>query len=164
MVTSFWNVCDLLAFLPPLIEAACFVFSWTPLAILGRVDLRILKLLRSMRVMRIGLLGNELRSLHLSTKSGGWLSRGANFRLFQLATSVLILLFMTTSLVRGGERESSIIPTQRAGKRSSPPRGDDVLKGAWGDSRCRESAPERHTGRRGGIAGTVPGSVAPAEA
>jgi hypothetical protein len=52
-----------------------------------------------MRVMRLGLLGSELRSLHLTTQRGGWLSAGANYRLFQLAASVFILLFTTSSIV-----------------------------------------------------------------
>lgn len=97
MVTSLRNVLDLLAFAPPLVEAAMQQFA--PAFTLG-LDLRWIKLLRSMRVLRIGLLGSELHSLHLSTQSGGWLTAGANFRLFQLATSVLMLLFMTTSVVR----------------------------------------------------------------
>lgn len=66
----------------------------------GGIDLRWVKLLRSMRVMRIGLLGAELRSLHLSTKRGGWLSAGANFRLVQLATSVLMLLFVASAIIQ----------------------------------------------------------------
>ena len=49
--------------------------------------------------MRLGLLGSELRSLHLTTQRGGWLSAGANYRLFQLAASVFILLFTTSSIV-----------------------------------------------------------------
>lgn len=52
-----------------------------------------------MRVLRVGLLASELRSLHLSTSRGGLLSAGANFRLFQLLGAVFMLLFTTTSIV-----------------------------------------------------------------
>lgn len=89
-------MCDLLAFAPPLIEAALFRF--TGYTFKG-LDLRWFKILRSLRVLRIGLLGGELRSLHLSTKRGSWLNAGTNFRLFQLAASIVILLFMTTSVI-----------------------------------------------------------------
>jgi hypothetical protein len=120
------------------------------------VDLRWTKLLRSMRVLRVGLLSSELKSLHLrcadscclhtsrcclagchkpfvlarlqslcnlpgpqvpcfdacawpralieahacSTRKGGFLSAGTNFRLFQLLTSVAILLFTTASVIQ----------------------------------------------------------------
>ena len=108
MVTSPRNVGDLLSFAPPLVEV--FLQSFVPGFSFGRVDLRWFKLLRSMRVMRIGLLGSELRSLHLSTKRGGWLSAGANFRLVQLATSLAMLLFMATAIIQIVEQ----IPFHRA--------------------------------------------------
>ena len=101
MVTSFRNVIDLLSWAPPLVEFALlpFVPSLPEMMIpLQRLDLRWFKLLRSMRVARIGLLGAELRSLHLSTKRGSWLSAGTNFRLAQLATSVITLLFVATAI------------------------------------------------------------------
>jgi hypothetical protein len=101
MITSFRNIVDLLSWAPPLIEAALapFLPALPPaFAFLRRLDLRWFKLLRSMRVARIGLLGAELRSLHLSTKKGGWLSAGTNFRLAQLATSVITLLFVATAI------------------------------------------------------------------
>jgi voltage-gated potassium channel Kch len=98
MISSLRNIADLLSFLPPLGEAALQLFM--PAFSLGRLDLRWVKLLRSMRVMRVGLLGAELRSLHLSTKRGGWLTAGANFRLVQLATSVLMLLFVASAIIQ----------------------------------------------------------------
>lgn len=98
MVTSPRNLADLLSFLPPLGEATLQLFM--PAFSLGRLDLRWVKLLRSMRVMRVGLLGAELRSLHLSTKRGGWLTAGANFRLVQLATSVFMLLFVASAIIQ----------------------------------------------------------------
>ena len=98
MVTSPRNIIDLLSFAPPLVEAA--LQQWVPGFTLGRLDLRWVKLLRSMRVMRVGLLGAELRSLHLSTKRGGWLNAGANFRLVQLATSVFMLLFIASAIIQ----------------------------------------------------------------
>jgi hypothetical protein len=101
MVATPFNIGDVLAFAPPLLEAA--LQQWTPFS-LGRLDLRWFKILRSMRVMRLGLLGAELRSLHLSTKRGAWLGAGANFRLFQLATSLAILLFVTASIIQAVEQ------------------------------------------------------------
>lgn len=71
-----------------------------PCSLLAGVDLRWTKILRSMRVLRVGLLSSELRSLHLSTRKGGALSAGANLRLFQLLNSVLILLFTTSSVIQ----------------------------------------------------------------
>lgn len=102
MVTSFWNICDVLAFLPPLLEV--LLQRHTSTFSLGLLDLRWTKILRAMRVMRLGLLGSELRSLHLTTQRGGWLSAGANYRLFQLAASVFILLFTTSSIIQIVER------------------------------------------------------------
>ncbi|PSC70953.1 transcription factor MYB44-like isoform B [Micractinium conductrix] len=98
MLTSFWNACDLLSFLPPLLELG--LRSTGVSFSLGGIDLRWTKILRSMRVLRVGLLSSELRSLHLSTRRGTWLSAGTNFRLFQLLTSVLILLFTTSSIIQ----------------------------------------------------------------
>ena len=43
MVGSFWNICDLLAFAPPLLEATLRQF--TPFT-LGHIDLRWFKILR----------------------------------------------------------------------------------------------------------------------
>ncbi|KAL4448241.1 hypothetical protein ABPG75_005460 [Micractinium tetrahymenae] len=104
MLTSFWNLCDLLSFAPPLLELLLRSTGlWTSFS-LGGIDLRWTKILRSMRVLRVGLLSSELRSLHLSTRHGAWLSTGANFRLFQLLTSVLILLFTTSSVIQIVER------------------------------------------------------------
>ncbi|GAB4817363.1 hypothetical protein N2152v2_004409 [Parachlorella kessleri] len=102
MVTSFWSLCDLLAFAPPLLELA--LRSYLPAFSLAGVDLRWFKLLRSMRVLRIGLLASELRSLHLSTSRGGLLYVGTNFRLFQLLAAVFMLLFTTTAIVQIVER------------------------------------------------------------
>jgi voltage-gated potassium channel Kch len=101
MIMSWRNICDLLAFAPPLIEAALFRFTGYTLK---GLDLRWFKILRSLRVLRVGLLGGELRSLHLSTKRGSWLNAGTNFRLFQLAASIVILLFMTTSVIAIAEQ------------------------------------------------------------
>ena len=98
MISSPRNIIDLLSWAPPLGEAALQIFL--PAFSLGRFDLRWIKLLRSMRVMRVGLLGGELRSLHLSTKRGSWLSAGANFRLVQLATSVSMLLFIASAIIQ----------------------------------------------------------------
>jgi len=98
MVTAPRNIADLLSFLPPLAEATLQLFM--PTFSLGRLDLRWVKLLRSMRVMRVGLLGAELRSLHLSTKHGRWLTAGANFRLVQLTTSVFMLLFVASAIIQ----------------------------------------------------------------
>lgn len=53
MVTSFRNLGDLLSWAPPILEAA--LQSTNPGFTFGRVDLRWFKLLRSMRVMRLGL-------------------------------------------------------------------------------------------------------------
>ena len=39
-----------------------------------------------------------------STRTGGFLSAGTNFRLFQLFNSVLILLFTTSSIIQIAER------------------------------------------------------------
>ena len=93
---AFRNIADLLAFGPPILEVVLQRF--TPFS-LGGLDLRWFKILRSLRVLRVGLLGGELRSLHLSTKRGASLSAGANFRLFQLGASIASLLFMTTSVI-----------------------------------------------------------------
>lgn len=101
MVTSFRNIVDLLSWGPPLVEFVLLPFLPSlPSAIhpFQRLDLRWFKLLRTMRVARIGLLGAELRSLHLSTKRGSWLSAGTNFRLAQLTTSVITLLFVATAI------------------------------------------------------------------
>lgn len=98
MVTSPRNIVDLLSFAPPLLEA--ILRQALPSFTFGRLDLRWFKLLRSIRVLRIGLLGTELRALNLSTKRGGWLSAGANFRLVQLAMSVFMLLFVASSIIQ----------------------------------------------------------------
>ncbi|EFN56237.1 hypothetical protein CHLNCDRAFT_51907 [Chlorella variabilis] len=99
MLASFWNVCDLLSFAPPLVDAALRA-TGTSVSLLAGIDLRWTKILRSMRVLRVGLLSSELRSLHLSTRKGGFLSAGTNFRLFQLLNSVLIMLFTTSSIIQ----------------------------------------------------------------
>lgn len=98
MVTAPRNIADLLSFAPPLVEAAFKQF--VPGFSFGMLDFRWIKLLRSMRVMRVGLLGAELRSLHLSTKRGSWLTAGANFRLIQLATSIFMLLFVASAIIQ----------------------------------------------------------------
>ena len=98
MITAPHNVVDFLSFAPPLAEA--LLQQFLPAFSFGRLDLRWVKLLRSMRVMRIGLLGAELQSLHLSTKRGGWLTAGANFRLVQLATSIFMLLFAASAVIQ----------------------------------------------------------------
>jgi len=54
---------------------------------------------RALRVMRISLLAGELQAMRLSS-SGALLSGAASSRLFQLITSVLTLLFTTSSIVR----------------------------------------------------------------
>ena len=53
---------------------------------------------RALRVMRISLLAGELQAMRLSS-SGALLSGAASSRLFQLVTSVLTLLFTTSSIV-----------------------------------------------------------------
>ncbi len=53
---------------------------------------------RALRVMRISLLAGELQAMRLSS-SGALLSGAASSRLFQLITSVLTLLFTTSSIV-----------------------------------------------------------------
>lgn len=50
--------------------------------------------------MRISLLAGELQAMRLSS-SGALLSGAASSRLFQLITSVLTLLFTTSSIVSG---------------------------------------------------------------
>ena len=55
-------------------------------------------LYRALRVMRISLLAGELQTMRLSS-SGALLSGAASSRLFQLVTSVLTLLFTTSSIV-----------------------------------------------------------------
>ena len=91
MVTNPINVFDLLSFGPTLFEWLMQLV--TPGFSLGRFDLRWTKLLRSLRVIRIGLLAAELRSLNLTTKRGGWLAACTTFRLIQIAASPLLLLF-----------------------------------------------------------------------
>lgn len=91
MVSNPTNVLDLLSFAPTLFEWVMQLIS--PGFSLGRFDLRWTKLLRSLRVIRIGLLAAELRSLNLTTKRGGWLAAGTTFRLVQIAASPLLLLF-----------------------------------------------------------------------
>ena len=91
MATNPINVLDLLSFGPTLFEAVMQLIA--PGFSLGRFDLRWTKLLRSLRVIRIGLLAAELRSLNLTTKRGGWLAAGTTFRLIQIAASPLLLLF-----------------------------------------------------------------------
>ena len=91
MVSNPTNVLDLLSFAPTLFEWVMQLVS--PGFSLGRFDLRWTKLLRSLRVIRIGLLAAELRSLNLTTKRGGWLAAGTTFRLIQIAASPLLLLF-----------------------------------------------------------------------
>ena len=109
MVSSPRNLADLLSWAPPLaedlIQLAAPGFSFSRF-----LDLRWFKLLRSFRVLRVGLLGSELRQLHLSTARGGWLSAGGNFRLAQLSMSVAMLLFMATSAIQIVEQ----IPFHRA--------------------------------------------------
>ncbi|PRW44899.1 Potassium channel subfamily T member 2 isoform A [Chlorella sorokiniana] len=102
MITSIWNICDLLSFAPPLLETLLRA-TGTSIS-LGGIDLRWVKILRSMRVLRVGLLSGELRSLHLSTRKGAFLTSGTNFRLFQLICSVFILLFSTASVIQIAER------------------------------------------------------------
>ncbi len=91
MVSNPTNVLDLLSFAPTLFEWVMQLIQ--PGFSLGRFDLRWTKLLRSLRVIRIGLLAAELRSLNLTTKRGGWLAAGTTFRLIQIAASPLLLLF-----------------------------------------------------------------------
>jgi voltage-gated potassium channel Kch len=91
MVSNPINVLDLLSFAPTLFEWLMQMSS--PGFSLGRFDLRWTKLLRGLRVIRIGLLAAELRSLNLTTKRGGWLAAGTTFRLIQIAASPLLLLF-----------------------------------------------------------------------
>lgn len=91
MVSNPTNLLDLLSFAPTLVE--WFMQLISPGFSLGRFDLRWTKLLRSLRIIRIGLLAAELRSLNLTTKRGGWLAAGTTFRLIQIAASPLLLLF-----------------------------------------------------------------------
>lgn len=98
MLTTPINLLDLLSFAPTLFEVLLQQIS--PGFTLGRFDLRWTKLLRSLRVIRIGLLAAELRSLNLSTKRGGWLAAGTNFRLIQLAASPILLLFGASAIIQ----------------------------------------------------------------
>lgn len=103
-----------------------------PRSLLAGVDLRWTKILRSMRVLRVGLLSSELRSLHLSTRKGGALSAGANLRLFQLLNSVLILLFTTSSVIQIVER----IPFDQALYMVGGCRGGGGGKGETAPGQC----------------------------
>ena len=96
MLTTPLNILDLLSFTPTLFEVLMQQVS--PGFTLGRFDLRWTKLLRSLRVIRVGLLAAELRSLNLTTKKGGWLSPGTTFRLIQLVASPILLLFGASAL------------------------------------------------------------------
>ncbi|KAK9808990.1 hypothetical protein WJX72_007481 [[Myrmecia] bisecta] len=102
MLVSVWNVLDILAFAPPLLEALLMHGANVPFK-LGRFDFRWFKILRALRVMRISLLAGELQTMHLSS-SGALLSGAASVRLFQLVASVLTLLFTTSSIVHLVER------------------------------------------------------------
>jgi hypothetical protein len=106
-----------------------------PCSLLAGVDLRWTKILRSMRVLRVGLLSSELRSLHLSTRKGGALSAGANLRLFQLLNSVLILLFTTSSVIQIVEKipfdQALYMVRRRAGGGACVWRGAGE-EGQWG--------------------------------
>lgn len=98
MLTAPINIFDLLSFTPMLLEV--LLQQFIPHFTLGRFDLKWAKLFRSLRVMRVGLLAGELRSMHLSTKRGHWLSAGANFKLIQLAASPIVLLFMASAVIQ----------------------------------------------------------------
>jgi len=102
MITAPTNIFDLLSFAPTLLELVLQQVS--PSFSLGRLDLRWVKLLRSLRVVRVGLLAAELRSLHLSTKHGSWLAAGASWRLIQLAVSPIVLLFTSAAIIQIVER------------------------------------------------------------
>ena len=102
MITAPTNIFDLLSFAPTLLELILQQVS--PSFSLGRLDLRWVKLLRSLRVVRVGLLAAELRSLHLSTKHGSWLAAGASWRLIQLAVSPIVLLFTSAAIIQIVER------------------------------------------------------------
>lgn len=102
MVTSMWSMLDFCAFAPPLVEAILMHGARLPFK-LGRFDFRWFKILRALRVMRISLLAGELQAMRLSS-SGALLSGAASSRLFQLITSVLTLLFTTSSIVHLVER------------------------------------------------------------
>ncbi len=56
---------------------------------------------RAFRMMRIGLLAGDLRTMHRSS-TGALLSGAASVRVFQLVASVLTLLFTTSSIVSAG--------------------------------------------------------------
>lgn len=96
MLTNPMNGLDLLSFTPTLFEV--LMQQSSPGFSLRRFDLRWTKLLRGLRVIRIGLLAAELRSLNLSTKRGGWLAAGTTFRLVQLAASPILLLFGASAI------------------------------------------------------------------
>ena len=96
MLTNPMNGLDLLSFTPTLFEVLMQQIS--PGFSLRRFDLRWTKLLRGLRVIRIGLLAAELRSLNLSTKRGGWLAAGTTFRLVQLAATPILLLFGASAI------------------------------------------------------------------
>ncbi|KAL3142086.1 hypothetical protein ABBQ32_004709 [Trebouxia sp. C0010 RCD-2024] len=102
MMTSMWSMLDFCAFAPPLVEALLMHGARLPFK-LGRFDFRWFKILRALRVMRISLLAGELQAMRLSS-SGALLSGAASSRLFQLVTSVLTLLFTTSSIVHLVER------------------------------------------------------------
>eukprot|EP00884_Botryococcus_braunii_P010005 jgi/Botrbrau1/19005/Bobra.0100s0039.1 len=93
---SFWNLLDLFAVFPPLLEWALLCLHYSGFS-LGRFDFRWFKILRALRVMRVSLLAGEIRSVKLS--SGALLSGAASIRLYQLVASVLSLLFTTSSIV-----------------------------------------------------------------
>lgn len=96
MLTNPMNGLDLLSFTPTLFEVLMQQVS--PGFSLRRFDLRWTKLLRGLRVIRIGLLAAELRTLNLSTKRGGWLAAGTTFRLVQLAATPILLLFGASAI------------------------------------------------------------------
>jgi voltage-gated potassium channel Kch len=96
MLTNPMNALDLLSFTPTLFEVLMQQIS--PGFSLRRFDLRWTKLLRGLRVIRIGLLAAELRTLNLSTKRGGWLAAGTTFRLVQLAATPVLLLFGASAI------------------------------------------------------------------
>lgn len=97
-----WNVCDALAFLPPLLETLLVLCgsAAAPGSLLRGYDMRFFKLLRGVRVLRVGLLAGEYRSMRLTSSGGALLTSAANVRLLQLVASIAMLLFTTSTLVR----------------------------------------------------------------
>lgn len=55
---------------------------------------------RGVRVLRVGLLAGEYRSMRLTSSGGALLTSAANVRLLQLVASIAMLLFTTSTLVR----------------------------------------------------------------